>query len=609
VIRRALTLSIGLVLLGGLLASAYDRSEFLFLDEIEIGMTGVGRTIVADDRISEFAVEVLGILDQPGEFTDFIAVRVSGEAIGRAGGIAQGMSGSPIYIGGKLIGALSRAASWSKELTPIGLVTPIEPMLAVLDASKAAPALATANDSAVLKDVSLVEVGSAPDAETVAKAPEAVFSYPVASAVVTHGLSDRAREVLMDGFERSEADLLLVGDVLPIGLDPGGSGLSSYGLSLLPVSGTAGAGAIDPANLEPGSSIGVALATGDITIGSLGTLTYRDGDALVGYGHRFINNGASGFAMTTVSIIDTMKTYDASFKLGTLGETIGTVFEDRLAAIGGRIGAVFDGIDLSIEVVDLDRDERKSFSIELVDEPRIMTELLLSTGFDAIDVTLDRIGQGTVTVTYAIDGPGMSTSLERRDTFLSGIDIAVYPPLQLANIVGSLQYSAYADPQISTITTSMEIRREIRAIWINNLEIDRFTYGYGDAIRFRLSLQTYQGEAFTREGEITVPPELLAERIMVRAYGGPRYLESGETPEVFENLGDLIEAIETLPSYETLTVELFAVDPFSARSDALFGVDEVEFAFPGYVVYGEREANALLIESYDEPEENAEPDW
>jgi len=92
---------------------AADRSEFLLLDEVRIGMVGVGKTVVAGDLIETFDVQVLGVIDQPGTLSDFIVVRVSGEVIGRAGGIAQGMSGSPIYIDGKLIGALSRAAHWS----------------------------------------------------------------------------------------------------------------------------------------------------------------------------------------------------------------------------------------------------------------------------------------------------------------------------------------------------------------------------------------------------------------------------------------------------------------------------------------------------------------
>ena len=113
--------------------AAAEYSDVLPLDEIVAGMTGVGRTIVSDNEIESFQIEVIAVLDEPGTANDFIVVRASGEAIGRSGGISQGMSGSPIYIGDRLVGALSRAASWSKELLPIGLVTPIESMLALLD--------------------------------------------------------------------------------------------------------------------------------------------------------------------------------------------------------------------------------------------------------------------------------------------------------------------------------------------------------------------------------------------------------------------------------------------------------------------------------------------
>ena len=133
--RLSVTICVLVLALASIGGAAAQRSEFLYLNEIKVGMTGIGKTVVAGDVISDFAAEVLGVIDEPGTLSDFIVVRVSGEAIGRSGGIAQGMSGSPIYVGGKLIGALSRAATWSKEITAIGLVTPIEPMLAVLDSA------------------------------------------------------------------------------------------------------------------------------------------------------------------------------------------------------------------------------------------------------------------------------------------------------------------------------------------------------------------------------------------------------------------------------------------------------------------------------------------
>ena len=591
----------------GLASAAYDRGEFLFLDEIEIGMTGVGKTIVAGDTISEFAVEVLGVIDQPGDLSDFIAVRVSGEAIGRSGGISQGMSGSPIYVDGKLIGALSRAATWSKEFTPIGLVTPIEPMLAVLDATVLSRAPSAPNPAAVLANVHLFQSISRPSAEAIAAAPNTVFSYPVSTPILAQGLTGRAREILMNGFSPRETEFRLIDTLLPSGVGLNTDGLSALDLSLLPIAGAAPAASIDPATLEPGSAVGVALATGDVTIGALGTLTYREGDALIGFGHRFIYNGPSRFPMTTVSIIDTMKAYDASFKLGTLGPTIGTISQDRIAAIGGWIGDSLDGIDLSLAVTDLDSARSETSFVEVVDEPRLMPEILLATGFESVDTTLDRVGQGTVVVTYEIDGAGMPSSLERRDTFFSATDIAVYPPLQLAGIVSALQYNEFQDPEIDDISVTMEFTEAIRGVYISDLLIDRLAYEPGEPIHFRLVLQTYQGERLIREGELAVPEELIADYLLVRAYGGPRYIESGESPEVFEELGQLIEAIEEFPSYETLTVELFVIDPFAARSDALVGITEVAFDFPEYVVYGEREESAILVPS--ETNGDGTSDW
>ena len=589
--RRIILLSLVIPAFLGLLALGYDRSEFLFLDEITVGMTGIGKTVVAGDTISEFAVEVLGVIDQPGDLSDFIVVRVSGEAIGRSGGIAQGMSGSPIYIDGKLIGALSRAAAWSKAITPIGLVTPIEVMLPVLDRADLAH---RPEPDAVLSGVELAEVGSPPDPEAVAQSPDTIFAYPVSTPIITAGLSGRALQTLMNG--EATRPKGLIGDFIKTGIVPEPKGLSAFDLSLIPVSGSAGSTPSDPSTLVPGSPIGVALTTGDVSIGGLGTLTYRDGDALVAFGHTFIYNGASSFPLTTASVIDTMKAYDASFKLGTLGPAVGAILEDRISGIGGRIGKEANGIDLDFKVTDADIARTESYDIEVVDEPRLMPELLLSTGFDAIDSTLDRIGQGTVVVDYEIEGDGMPTPLKRRDVFISTRDVALYPPWQLAEIVVILQYNEFEDPKLTRISASMEIAKELRAIMINRLSIDSYVYAPGDEINFEVELQTYQGKAEVQAGTLKIPSDLPSDYLLVRAYGGPRLIEAGEEPNVFGSLGDLVDAISTLPSYDTLTVELFAIDPYSPYADALYGVTKATFDFPGYVIYDEWEEEAILIE-------------
>lgn len=598
--KRSVLLSCLLLVVVSSLAWSYDRSEFLFLDEIDVGMVGVGRTIVANDMIEEFAVDVLGIIDQPGTLSDFIVVQVSGDVIGRTGGIAQGMSGSPVYVDGKLIGALSRAANWSKAITPIGLVTPIEPMLAVLDSAHSATIMASPDPSAVLADVGFIQMNGHIHDPLVETVPDVIFSYPVSSPLMTIGLSGRSLDILMSGLPTRGTSAKLVTDILGTGFQPEIRGLSSLGLTLLPLAGSGPGAPADPASLLAGGSVGVALATGDISAGSLGTITYRDGNTLVGYGHPFINNGSSQFPLASVSIIDTMKSFQASFKLGTLGDALGTILEDRSAAIGGRLGAVADLIDLSLTVEDIDRNVQKEYSIGLIKEPQLVPNLLLSMGYQAIDTTLDRVGQGTVEVTYEIQGNNMPFPLERRDIFFSSSDIAVYAPWQMASLVAFLEYNAFDDPQISSISASMKITEEIRGIQINGLTVDRPYYSPGDTINYEVRLQTFQGDERIEQGSLQIPSELLSDIIVIRVYGGPRYLEDGEFALEFEDLGDVIDAIESIPAYDELTVELFAVDLLSADPGALFGVADETYDFPGYVIYDEREIAVPLLLDADE---------
>jgi hypothetical protein len=235
----------------------------------------------------------------------------------------------------------------------------------------------------------------------------------------------------------------------------------------------------------------------------------------------------------------------------------------------------------------------RDFQIELVDEPRIMPDLILATGLNAIDQTLDRIGQGTVEVNYQIMGAGMPGTLDRRDLFLSTQDIAIYPPWQLADIVNFLQYNDFSDPQILRVTATMQITQDIKAKRINHLELDKESYSPGDTIHYTVDLQTYQGDVETIQGEIAVPEWLFADDVTVRAYSGPRLLEEGEPPIEFESLKEVIETVEDLPTYDTLTVELFAWD--YAFPNGMQGIEKVRTDVTGYFLYDSREVTVPMV--------------
>jgi hypothetical protein len=569
------------------------------LSDVRIGMTGMGKTIVAGDEITEFAAEILGIIDAPGEQSDFIVVRVSGAAIGRAGGIAQGMSGSPIYIDGKLIGALSRAAVWSKELTPIGLVTPIEPMLAVLDAVRT-PASAPA-DEAMLDTHTVLDVDTPLGLAFDPGIPGSIVSVPLSAPLLCSGLTPRAVDSLM-GTERIDRPAGLIGEFVEMGPRADEalrlSGLSRFGLSLAPLAAAPAASYGDSEDLVPGGSMGIALATGDVTIGALGTITYRDGDAIIGFGHPFLTNGASAFPLTAVQIYETLKAYDASFKLGSLGRSLGTVLEDRIPAVGGRLGGtppmVAFHVDTAVEE-DVEPAPR-SASMELIPQDHLLPTLIFASGLAAIDEALGRIGQGTVEVTFTLDGAGLPRPVSRRDVFISSTDIAVYPPWQLAEIVGFFAYNPFVELGLQTASMTMTVTETIRAIEISHLEVDQLVYAPGDTVRYSLELQTFRGEREFAAGELVIPVELYTDTIAVRAYGGPRRIEGGESPQVFTSIEDMIQLVEGLPSHDVLTVELFALSMLSPYPDAWVGIASIEIPLDGYVVYGEREVVAYLLE-------------
>ena len=339
-----------LVLLG--LGAAAELPEIIPLSEVRAGMTGYGLTVVAGEELSRFEVEVIGVLDEPGTANDFIIVRVSGDAITRSGGIAQGMSGSPVYLDGKLAGALSRAALWSAQPDrPLGLVTPIEPMLEVLSEFKPPTQPEEPQKLPVPKELEKMGVTGmvlcqAPPAQPMGTL---LYAWPVQSPILVQGLSPRSLELLSQGVEVEMVDHPFLR--LRPSWREGIPGLSGPGVGRI-VQAPMGARGDAGTGFVPGGPVGVGLLTGDVTIGALGTVTLVDGDALLAFGHPFLFAGRTDYFLTSAYIFDTVAALDAPYKLGTLGASQGAILADRWTAIGGLVGRNPSPIDINLSVWD-----------------------------------------------------------------------------------------------------------------------------------------------------------------------------------------------------------------------------------------------------------------
>ena len=219
------------------------------LEEVKPGMHGVAKTVISGTKIEEFGVEVLGIMKDKGPSGDLILVRTYGDLIEKTGGIAQGMSGSPVYINGKLIGAIGYG--WSLTDHKTGMVTPIGDMLKLLDSPLAVP-----------------------------PSSEATNLQPLATPLMVSGFGERALSMLGEQLK-------------PYSLVPYAAGEPSQGVTY--------------PSLEPGSAVGVQLVQGDVSVGALGTVTYVDDKKVLAFGHPFLKKGNVGYYMSNAYIFTSMK--------------------------------------------------------------------------------------------------------------------------------------------------------------------------------------------------------------------------------------------------------------------------------------------------------------
>ncbi len=572
-------------------AAAHD---IMPLADVTPGMTGTGLTVVAGTEPTSFQVEVLGVIREPGVRQSFIVIRASGEAIERSGGIAQGMSGSPIYLEGKLAGALSRAAMWAADPDrPLGLVTPIESMLAVLDELEppvperpSGPAIPVELQARGITDVALV---NAPPTEPVR---DTLYAWPITLPVMAGGFSERAVAILREGMDWREVDSPLLDLVPPFARTS--PGLTELGIPRT-VSGPASSG-LAAGTLTAGGVIGASLVTGDISIGALGTVTLVDESRLLAFGHHFLFSGPTRYFLTNAYVFDTVSALNAPFKFGALGGVIGGVYADRWAAIGGRTDRVPPGIDLSYTISDRSASGSTTTSATLADEPRLGALLYYIGGLESVDRALDRVGAGTATVKYTIDGAHMPSPLVRSNVFLSVQDIAAFVPWETAIVMNILAYNEFEAPELTEVRLTAEITPELKAVGIVDLETDQLVYSAGDTVRFSVQTKDWRGELKEWTGELRIPAWLDTPYLELRAYGGPRMREGGEPPAVIESLEELIAYIEGIPTNDTLTVELFAVDPLgemAGRAD-LYGGDGVSIPIPNAVVYGRVEGVLLF---------------
>ena len=365
--KRMFLAVIGLVALA--MAAVPAATQFLPVDEIRPGMVGVGRTVFEGSKVEEFQVRILGVIrNVVGPKRDLILAKLEGGPLAATGVIA-GMSGSPVYIDGRLVGAVSYSlGQFSREA--IAGITPIQEMI---DATAAETKRAPIGQRARLE----VPITG----ESIANALRVAFSW-------ARPFAERPADVqVLGGAEfgllGSQVGTMLAPIVTPIAIGgfsaevSGQLGAMFSGTGLLPMMGQATGSSVadQQAGLEPGDAVGIALINGDLSLGATGTVTYVDGARVYAFGHPFYNLGPTQFPMTRAHIHTLLPSLASSAKLASTGQTVGTLEQDRATAISGVLGP---GPALIPVKIGLETDRglgRKDFSFGIVND-QLFTPLL-----------------------------------------------------------------------------------------------------------------------------------------------------------------------------------------------------------------------------------------
>ena len=505
--------------------------------EITVGMTGVGRTVTLGTRVVDFQVRVLGVLKNAGPAGNLILFRASGPALQSVGGLAAGMSGSPIYLGGRLAGAFSYSFQATDPF--VGLFTPIDDMLKDLPPSGTSAHRLGPRTYSIApvrmggRTVSRITVAG-PGVEP-APLPEVPVAVPAATPLFVSGLGAPEVESL--------------GRILePMGILPmQGSGPADLPRSL---------------PLEPGSAIGVGLMQGDISAYAIGTLTYRDGNRVLAFGHPFADVGAARYLLTNATIFQTIRGVVRNLNVGAAGAVVGTVSEDRPAAIGGTIGRYPRMFGVRVQVADADAGLSRRFSFQVITSKELTPALIMMGAQQAIERTLNRSGEGTAQVRMALRGRELAGTIVRENLFFSDTDIAQLALAEVPQAMRLMFDNDFADVGPSDMEMNVRVTRQQQTAAITDAELDKTRVSAGEALAVRVKVRPFRGASRVEEVTLTVPADFPPgpATLVVRA--------GGITP-LPPSLAGALMSSQALGASRTLTEAITAFEKGEKNTDVI----------------------------------------
>lgn len=444
------------------------------------GMQGTAWTVIKGGEVVSFPVEILSVLPEPTSPRNLILVRASGPVIEKTGGIAAGMSGSPVFVGGKLIGAIGYGWNYSEH--EMGLVTPIEDILRIWNWPDRVPEM-------VLPDLELEDLDEgSPDGsgdelpDDLADSGDKIdqeLSAPLIGMGYSARSAKRIEEIL------GKPVVMIPGDIR--GTD-------------IPVE----FGAV----ARPGEAVSVLVVWGDISLAATGTLTAVSNDGrFVAFAHPFTSRGAVSFPLARAWIHEVIPSYRAPFKLGTPRSIIGIVTQDRPQAIGGRIGQFAPVMDISVRFANVDSGERTLKRFKTAYDPFFMTKVIPEMLNGLIDNVWGRIGEGSAKVTMKIEGGGLVDGWQRTNMFFSPTDLGKTMLTEFSMLSDAISLNPFFEIMPIGIHLDIEATSEPRVVLIEDVDLSKKTVPPEGEFDVEITLRPYRKEPVKKKITLKAPAD------------------------------------------------------------------------------------------------------
>jgi len=465
------------------LMAAQESSPILPIDQVKAGMKGKGKTVFEENKIEEFEVEILGILKNVQPKKDIILAKLTGKRLSSTG-LISGMSGSPVYVGGKIIGAVAYGFPYAKEA--IAGITPIGEMLSIesekVKKSSFSPRIP------LKKHLELDEIFELNKEFFLSRSS---FVYqgqtvkPLSVPLVFNGFSSRV-------FERAKPYFSKLGFIPVMGGSTSQEEQAKDKISSPDLT------------LREGDAVAAQLVRGDLNMAAFGTVTYVDGNRILAFGHPFYNMGAIDFPMAKANVITVVPSVSFSFKLAATDAMVGKFTQDRASGLFGETGKIPRLIPINITTIG-DNGERKEFKIEVI-EDRILTPVIVNVSLASLISSEARsIGDLTLAMegTIYLDN-GANVKLE--DLYSGNLDASV---MNLSNLFFAVVYflsnNEFKELGIHRIDVAVRALEDVRMSYLEKVWLDKYEGSPGERINMKIYARTFRGQSILEEGQFSVP--------------------------------------------------------------------------------------------------------